>query len=591
MKKRSEIDARYFWDLSGYAKNMESALATAKKLLPEYENLTKFEGRLKDDEELFECLETKKKLDQQLEVVMEYCFLRESEDSENSHVEEISNMIETMFSDVEVKLSFIDAEINKFSNKKLDALVNNDKFVEYKEMFKEIKRTKKHSLSKTEEKILSRVSDFAGGFSAVFDMFDSSEIAFKDAVDSTGKKHPLNNSNYSVLVRSPDRELRKSAYKNLHEEYGKLNKTIATNYIYNVKTDIAFSKIRKFSSVLEKALFYEEIPEIVYTNLIAAVHASLRNFHKYFDLKRKMLCLKDFCIYDSYAENPNVPKLNVTVEEAFDLIKKALSPLGKEYEKILDQAIEDKWVDFMPNAGKSTGAFSSGAYGKNPVILMNFEGDLNSVFTLAHELGHSVHTYLSNKHQNILNSNYPIFLAEIASTTNEMLLLKYFIKNAKDDQEKLYYVDTFLSMVKSTIFRQTMFAEFEQIAHAKQENIEPLSASVLNQVYEDLNKLYFGENVEIDSSTKYEWSRIPHFYRSFYVYKYATGLIAAIAISNNVIVDKNYAKKYLKMLSMGGKLSPLETLNICDIDLTKLDCFNNAFREVEENIKEMEKLV
>ena len=590
MKKRNEIEEKYKWDLSGYCTDLDSAISRIKSLVPEFEKLTKYENKLGNDELLFECLETNRKFGEKFEVLARFCSLKQKEDATVSKTNEILNVIESISSDLGVKLSFIDVEISKFSNARLNNLIANPKFVEYKEMFEDVKRHKKHTLSKSQEKLLSRVGEFAGGFSDVFDMFDSCDVVFDDAIDSDGKKYALNNANYSQFVRDKDEKLRLSAYSNMMGAYGKLNKTLAANYLSSVKADCAYAKMRKYGSALDKALYNEEISTNVYEKLIEKVHSNLKDFYEYFEEKRKMLGLKNFKICDAYAENPNVPKFEFTFEEAFEVVKTALKPLGEDYKKLLDKAKQERWVDVYPNVGKDTGAFSSGAYRKNPIVLMNFVGDINSVFTLAHELGHSMHTYLADHAQNSINSGYPIFLAEIASTTNEMLLLDFFMKNAKTNDEKIYFVDTYLNMARATIFRQTMFAEFEQIIHENYEKMLPLSADVLNQTYFDLNRLYFGDNVEILDCAKYEWSRIPHFYNDFYVYKYATGLISAIAISQNILKDNSYSKQYLKMLSMGGKLPPLKTLEICGIDMTKDTPFDNAFSSIKEKIRELKEL-
>lgn len=590
MKKRNEIEEKYKWDLSGYCTDLDSAISLIKQLVPKFERLTRFENKLNDENKLFECLEENRKLGEEFEVLTCFCSLKQKEDATVSKTNEILNMIEALSSDLGVKLSFIDVEIAKFSNTKLRDLMKNPKFVDYKEMFEDVLRHKKHTLSKSQEKLLSRVGEFAGGFSDVFDMFDSCDIKFDDVVDSNGKKHELNNANYSQYVRDADKKLRLSAYTNMMNAYGKLNKTLAANYLSSVKADCAYAKMRKYPSALEKALFGEEIPQEVYFKLIEKVHQSLGGFYEYFEQKRKMLGLKKFVICDSYAENPRVPKFNFTFDEAFEVVKTALRPLGEDYQRLLDKAKRERWVDVFPNVGKDTGAFSSGAYQKNPIVLMNFVGDINSVFTLAHELGHSMHTYLSDHAQNSLNAGYPIFLAEIASTTNEMLLLDHFMKNAKTKDEEIFFVDTYLSMARATIYRQTMFAEFEQIVHENYEKMQPLSADVLNKTYFDLNKLYFGENVEILDCAKYEWSRIPHFYNDFYVYKYATGLICAMTISQKVLKDNSFSCDYLKMLSMGGKLSPLDTLKICGLDMTADEVYDNAFASIFEKIDRLKRL-
>ncbi len=589
IKDRSEIEEKYKWDLSGYAENLDSALLGIKDLKKKYEKLEKYEGKLSDDDLLFECLENERMLDEKFDALTCYCSLRQKENSADAKVNEVLNIIESMTADLSVKLSFIDVEISKFSYVRLKKLISNPKFIEYKEMFEDVLRHKKHVLSKSQEKLLSQVGEFAGGQHDVFSMFDSCDVTFEDVVDSKGKKYPMSNATYSRHVESEDKVLRRSAYVSMMNAYGKFNKTLFANYLNAIKTDCAYAKIRKYKSAIDQALYNEQVPKIVYDKLIKNVHEALEEFYKYFDLKKKMLGLEKFCICDSYAKSKATGEF--TFEEAFEIIKKALSVLGEDYVKMLNEAKQQRWVDVFPNKGKETGAFSSGAYRKNPIILMNFVGDLNSVFTLAHELGHSIHTKLANTHQNSINADYPIFLAEIASTTNEIILLSYLLKNAKSDDEKIYYIDTFLGMTRATIFRQTMFAEFEQIVHELYEKREPLSFEVLNKAYQNLNKLYFGKNVEVLECSQFEWSRIPHFYNSFYVYKYATGFICAIHIANRAQSDKTYAKKYLQMLSMGGKLPGVEVLKTCDIDMAKDEVYDNAFSVVSRFIKQFETLL
>lgn len=585
MKKRSEIDEQFKWDLSGYFKTDDNFKKELDFLKTQVKALSSFKGKLNNEKNILDCLKKDEELSKRLEVLFVYASLKTREDAGNSFYQERLTQVNSLLNEISTENSFISVEIKKNSNSLLEKLQKESDFPNF---FKGILRNKKHILSEKEEKILSMSGDMAGGFSDNFNLFDDADLQFPSVKDSKGKSHKLNHSTYMELMQKDDRTLRKNTLKKFNGQYGKFNNFLASNYINNIKADVFYARASKYKSCLDKAIYLEEASKKVYETLIKAINENLPVFYEYFDVKRQSQGLDKFYIYDQYAREKSVNK-KYTFEEAIEIIKQATKPLGKEYQKLIDRAVKERWVDIYPNKNKDSGAFSWGAYGKNPILLTNFIGDTHSLFTLAHELGHSMHTYYSNATQNYDQAGYTIFVAEVASTVNEMLLLKYLQANSKHVNEKIYYLDYFLSEFKATVFRQTMFSQFEQFAHETFEKGEPISAEVLNKYYYELNKKYFGKNVKLIPEIKYEWSRIPHFYRPFYVYKYAIGMISAINLTE-FIIPKN-PEKYINFLKSGSTKGPVDLLFDAGVDLNKKETFNNAFNVVKEKIETWKKLI
>lgn len=577
MKERSEIEEKYKWDLTKFCASDEEYYERLKKVESQVDIFKKYEGKLSDDKVLFECLEKEISLLKEFSLVAIYAHLRLCENNADRKANEMNEKLSFVSSKFSNATSFINVEISKFSDSKLKALQENKKFKNYYRFFEAILRDKKHTLSKAEELLLSRLSECMGGDSDNYDKFVDVDMKFDDILDEKGKAHELNQANFQGFRESKDRTLRKNAYKAMMGKFGEYINFLSSNYINNVKEDCVLAKVRKHKSALSASIFNEEASEEVYNLLIRKVRENVELGHEYFELKRKMLGLDKFAVYDNFAPVVSGLSKKYTYEEAIELIKEAVSVLGEDYVKLIDRAKNERWIDVEPNKNKDSGAFSSGTYGASPVVLMNFTGNLDSVFTLAHELGHAMHTYLSNENQPIQTCDYVIFVAEVASNVNEMLLLSHLLSKAKTKKEKIYYYDHFLNQVKSSIYRQTMFAEFEQFAHEEYEKEKPLSAELLCEKYKELNDFYFGDKVEQLDEMKYEWARIPHFYSSFYVYKYATGLICAIKISNALLSQDGFAKKYLKFLSSGCSKDPISLLKIADCDLTNEQTFDEAF--------------
>lgn len=589
MKKRREIEEKFKWDLSKFCKSDEEFLEKLENLEKKIVDFAKFEGRLSDDDVLFEYLEFQNNLSKEADF-LSYAFYRQCEDGSDRNANDMMEKRNIICTKISVASTPLDVEIDKFSEVRLKALQNNSKFINYKRYFEGVLRHKKHSLTKSEELLLSKLGEFTGGFSDNYDKFSDVDLKFDKIADSKGKSHDFNQSLYSTYVESKDRVLRENAFKEINGKRGKFINFLAQNYINDVKENCVFAKIRKYKSALSQAIFCEEASEDVYNMLVKKVRENVDIMERYFEIKRKMLGLKNFAIYDTFAPVSSESGKKFTYEQAIEIIKQAVAPLGEEYVALVQRAKDERWIDVLPNENKYSGAYSSGSNGKN-VILTNFTGNYESVFTLAHELGHAIHSYFSFHNQPYQTSDYVIFVAEVASTTNEMLLLNFFLQNAKTEKEKIMWFNHFLKDVKSTIFRQTMFAEFEQFAHEEYEKERPLSAQLLCEKYSQLNKFYHGKKVKQIEEMKFEWSRIPHFYDSFYVYKYATGLICAIKISSQILRDENFAKKYISFLSSGSSDNPISLLRIADCDLEKEETFDEAFAVCNEFLLKWEALL
>lgn len=576
--KRNLVPAKYKWDLSAYAKDEDDFLKRTKALQKYAELFKSFEGKLADEKMLLKLLNLTSEYSKEVSLLGNYAQRKLDENLADSKASENVNLLSKICSDNSIASSFITPEISQFSDDKLQSLMQNRKFKAHRLYFRDILRDRPHILPKNEEKLLSGMGEFLGGFSENHDNFSDADLKFKDVLDGSGKAHKFTQDKYSLYMHSKDRVLRANAFAEQNGAYGRFINFLSSNYLSDVKADCYFSKIHNYSSALEAAVLNEEASIDVYNNLIACVHKNLPTLYAYFDAKRLLLGYKDFYIYDQFASVSKVKEQKYSYDDAIKLIKKAVAPLGKEYVALIDKAKKEKWIDLMPNDGKAGGAYSASAYGANPVVLTNFTGDYNSVSTLAHELGHAMHSYFSETHQIFEESGYVIFVAEVASTVNEMLLRLMMLKNASTQNEKRSIIDGIFTDVKSTIFRQTMFAEFEEWVHAEYEKGNPLSKDKLCEKYYDLNKLYFGKRVKLTKETQYEWARIPHFYRSFYVYKYATGLISALNIVSRILNGEEGAvEKYLNFLKSGCTSDPITLLKNAGCDLEKQSTFDEVF--------------
>ncbi len=592
MKKRSEIEEKYKWDITKFCKSDDDFYKRMKKLSSKMKEIKKFEGKLDDDDILFECLEKSYAFEKEFGFLTLYSELSKRVDNADTKANVMCEKLTTLQTLYLTYSAYIEVEIASFSDEKLKALQKNKRFKNYSRLFNSIRRDKKHILSKKEELLISKLGNFLGGFTDNFDKFADVDLDFGEIEDKFKNKHPFNQSNFSVYAESDDRTLRKNAYKRMNGKFGEFINFISNNYASDVKKVCTFAKIRNYKSALAKKIYGEEASEKAYYMLLKKVRENIKILQDFYEIKRKALNLDRVAIYDTFAPISKMPKQKFTYEEAIELIKKALSALGDDYVTLIDKAVKERWIDVYPNLNKDSGAFSWGCYGATPVVLCNFEGNLSSVFTLAHELGHAMHSYYSNTHQPIQTAGYVIFVAEVASITNEMLLLDYLLKNAKTGEEKKYYCDYFLTEVRSTIFRQTMFSEFEEWAHATYEKGEALTRESMCNKYKELNDFYHGDKVEQIDEMQYEWARIPHFYSHFYVYKYATGMISAINIARNILKKTEGAvEQYKKFLSSGSTASPITLLKRCGCDLESEEIYDDVFTYCKDYVKNMEKLV
>lgn len=590
-KTRAEIPQEYKWNIEAMYPDeakVDKDLQTASQLANE---VAEMQGHIMDSSvSLLKMLMIYSTTIRLIEKVFVYSHMRHDEDNANSKFTEMYGKTVSVYTDISATLSFVTPEILESTLEQIHKYIDEQPELEtYRFMLEEIMLKKDHTLRKDQEFIMASLSEIVGCPDEIFTVLNDADLNFGMVNDENGMEKPLTHGSYIQFMESENREVRKNAYYSMYNKYKELNNTISSLYSYNVKADAVCSKLRNYESTLERALSSENIPTSVYSNLIDAVHKHLPSMHKYVKIRKKILGIEELKMYDIY--RPLVKPLDkkYTFEEAVNIACEALSPLGEEYVNTLRNGIlNEKWVDIYENKGKTSGAYSFGSFDSYPYILMNFTGDLRDIFTLIHEGGHSMHSYYTRKTQPYIYADHSIFTAEVASTVNETLLIKYLLEHCDVPEEKKYLINFYIDEFKSTLFRQTMFAEFEKIVHEQVEQGESLSAEYLNKTYYDLNTEYFGPALSEDDMIQYEWSRIPHFYRSFYVYQYATGYSAANAIANRILTEGEPAvKDYLKFLTTGSSDYPIELLKIAGVDMSQetpvlsaLDTFDSLVDEL-----------
>ncbi|MBQ2713905.1 MAG: oligoendopeptidase F [Clostridia bacterium] len=592
MKKREEIAEKYKWDLSDYAllpQDCEEKLEKFKSYLPEVQA---FKGRLTHAETIFQCLTLESKISQEISKLEAYAYCRKSEDTVNHEITELEDKINAFCAEFSTAISYIDVEIGTQNNDFLLSLQHDKRHPEFSNYFKAILRNKKYILSEKEEEIMSQIGTFAGGFESNMRSFDSADITFKPAYDSNGKEYEVSIANYEKYMSSPDAVLRESMYKNLNGGYKNLENTLANNYSSFVKMVSTLTKIRGYDSVLQSQLYADELTEDFYNLLIKKVKEHAVIFRRYSKLKQKILGLETLKICDLGTQIGKTENSEISFEEAFNMVVTTLQPLGEDYISILKKSVSERWIDVFDNENKYSGQYECACYGCHPLVFLKFNNDISSTLTLAHELGHAMHSYYSNKSQPYEKHDYPLFLAEIASTVNETFMCMHLIKNAKTKDEKIYYINEFLDNARATILTQTQFAEFEKLVFEKYDAEKSLSKNFFLDTYERLTKEYNGEDVELLPETKNIYSRIIHFYWLFYVYKYATGMLSAILIVKKFMDnEQGIQEKYIKFLSSGSSLSPLETLKIVGVDLENPKTFDEAFEFLDKVVKDFENTI
>lgn len=515
-----------------------------------------------------------------------YANRKYDEDTGNGTYQELYGKINNLYQAYNEATSFVVPMILEQDKDTIIRYLDKEKeLFDFRHQILDILRYKEHTLSKEEEHVITAFSKVLDSSSDTADFLMDTDMKFGTIKDEEGKRVELTSSNYSTYLSSKNREIRKNVFINYHKIYGNFKNTLTSTLASTCEALSVSSKLKKYNSSMEASLFHDFIPTKLYDNLIKVVHDNLPSLYKYFDVKKKILGLDEFHLYDSYVSTVKNIDKKYSFEEGERLVKEALSVLGDEYRRELDKAFREGYIDKYPNLNKRSGAYSSGSYDTKPFVLLNYVGEYNDVSTLAHELGHSMHTYFSNHYNSYEKSDYPIFLAEIASTVNELLLSYYMEDNAKTKDEKLFILNERLDLFKATVFRQTMFAEFEKYIHELTDKNEVLTSDGICNYYYELNKLYFGSNVVVDDEVRYEALRIPHFYTPFYVYKYATGLSIASYIVKNILNNTpNFKDKYLEFLKSGGRDYPLEVLKIIEIDLTDTKVFDEALEMFKETL-------
>ncbi len=591
---RSEIPEKDTWrleDIFATDKEWEKEFDEVKELIP---SVTAYAGKLgESSENLYNALKTQDEVTLRVEKLYAYAHMRYDQDTTNSFYQGLNDRIQNLYTQVASALSFMTPEILAIEEEKISSfLEENEALRLYKHALEEITRQRPHVLSAEEEALLAKAGDVLGASSTTFGMLNNADLEFPTIKDEEGNEVEVTHGRYTRFLESEDRRVRKEAFSAMYDTYGKFKNTFASTLSGTVKRDNFNALVRHYESARQAALSANNIPEEVYDNLVTTINKHLPLLHRYTKLRKKVLNVDELHMYDLYTPLVKDVNMKVTYEEAKEYTLKGLEPLGEEYKSVLEEGFNNRWVDVHENKGKRSGAYSSGSYGTNPYVLMNWQDNVNNLFTLAHEFGHSVHSYYTRKTQPYPYGDYSIFVAEVASTTNEALLNEYLLENLEDEKQKQYVLNHYLEGFRATVFRQTMFAEFEHDIHVKAQNGEPLTPELLSKTYYDLNKKYFGEDMVIDEDISLEWARIPHFYYNYYVYQYATGFSAATALSKQILEEGEPAvERYLEFLKAGSSDYPINVLKKAGVDMTSAKPIEEALKVFEEKLDEMEKLL
>lgn len=592
--KRSEVPEELTWDLETIFKTDDLWEEEFEALKADIPKIKEFQNTLGDSAtQLANMFKMQDELSERMGKLFTYAHMRNDQDTTNDFYQALNQKAESLLTLFSSTMSFIVPEILSMDETTIDKfLKENEDLQLYKKVLDDISRQRAHILSEKEEALLSEASEPLDAASNTFGMLSNADIRFPEIKDDEGEKTELTQGRYINFMESKNREVRKGAFHAMHDTIGSYINTFASTLTGNVKKDNFMAKVRDYDSARQAALDGNKIPESVYDNLVEAINDKLPLLHRYADLRKKVLGVDELHMYDLYTPLVKEVDMTFTFEEAKDIVLKSLAPLGQDYVDIVKEGFENRWIDVVENKGKRSGAYSSGTYGTNPFILMNWQGNLNDLYTLVHELGHSLHSYHTTKHQPFRYGNYSIFVAEVASTCNEALLSEYLLNNLESDQERLFVLNHFLEGFRGTVFRQTMFAEFEHDIHVRAQNGEPLTADKYTEIYYDLNKKYFGNNMVIDKPIGYEWARIPHFYMTYYVYQYATGYAAATSLANQILTEKGPAvERYKNYLKAGSSDYPIEVLKKAGVDMTKKQPIEEALNVFEEKLDEFEKLI
>ena len=589
--ERSTIENKFKWTIDEMYPNEESIEKDIQKVKELIEEVKRYKGILADSEEnIFKALNISEEASRILQNLYVYTHMKSHEDTRINKNQSNATKTDMLSTELSMATSYMVPEIIAMDNEKLENYLKTERLSHYKKYVDDILRLKPHTLNEREEELLAAVADLSGVPENVYDMLSFADLKFPEIEDENGEKVRVTHSNFSLFLKSKDARVRKDAFEAMYGIYGQYKNTFASTLYGGIKSEIFYAKTRKYESALQGSLFQDNVSVDVYNNLIDAVHENLDTLNDYIDLKKKFLGLDKINMYDLYVPLTENFDMEISYEKAQKIILEALKPLGEEYLENVKKAFAEGWIDVYGNEGKQGGAYSWGSYDSKSYILMSYKDDLNSLFTLIHEMGHSMHSFYSKNNQPYLYSGYKIFVAEVASTLNELLLINYLLKNAESKEERVYLLNYYLEQFRTTVYRQTMFAEFEKICHGKVEEGEPLTAEDFNNIYYDLNKKYYGESCDVNEEIALEWARIPHFYSNFYVYKYATGFSAASALSKQILEEGESAvSRYKEFLKSGGSEFPLDQLRKAGIDMEKKESVDEALHVFKDLVKQLEK--
>ncbi|MBO7401969.1 MAG: oligoendopeptidase F [Lachnospiraceae bacterium] len=593
LPKRSEVRVEDTGNTEDIYETVELWEADLKKVVEMGEKLASYQGKIDSAESLYAVLRLNEDIDFIGGRLFGYAARVSDVDTTNSDNQKLVMRVRSEFVKLGEMASFLEPEILALPEGAIDRFYGEKpELARYKVYLKNVLRTKEHMLSPEMEKLLASAGDVTGSCSNAFSMFNNADLVFPEITDENGETVRLTHGRYVPFLESADRRVRKDAFEAMYKTYASYKNMLAAIYTGNLKSHRFYAKARKYDTCLEAAVDRNDVPKEVYTNLIEAVHANLEKMYRYVRLRKKILGLDELHMYDLYTPLVKDADVKIPFDEAKKTVLEALAPLGTDYTDVIREGFENRWIDVYENEGKRSGAYSSGIPGCHPFVLLNHSGTLDSMFTLAHEMGHAMHSYLSQKNQPYIDSQYVIFVAEVASTCNEVLLVKHLLAKTTDKVQRAYLINHFLESFRGTVYRQTMFAEFELMTHTAIEKGESLTPDVLCKMYLDLNRKYFGEDITVDSDIEMEWARIPHFYYNFYVYQYATGFSAAVALAEKILSEGAPAvENYKKFLSGGCSKSPIDLLKIAGVDMTTPEPVNAGLKLFDELLGEMEELM
>lgn len=591
---RSEIPAAHKWHLNDIYASDELWQQDFDKLKSSLQPMEQFKGNLAhSSEQLLTCLKARDEIGIISGKLYAFARMHRDENTTDAKYQAMTSKVESLLAEAGSVTAFIEPEILALPNETLANFRQEEEgLAEYNFYFNNLTRQKQHVLSPNEEAILSRVSEVTQASENTFNMLAHADLEFPLTIDEQGKSIQLSEGRYNLLIRSSNQDVRKQAFTHLFTTYNKYRNTFASTLSGNVKKNVFYAKTRNYDSALEAALKGDNVPTEVYDNLITTVHNNLSPLHRYVALKKKALKLDEIHMYDLYTPLVQDVQLSLPYEEGVKLVRSGLKPLGSEYETILDKGLTAGWIDIYENKGKQTGAYSWGNYGTHPFVLLNYNNRYDAVSTLAHEMGHAIHSYYSQQHQPYPTSSYTTFCAEVASTTNEILLLEHMLTTTTDKKLKLYLINQYLEQVRGTVYRQTMFAEFEKLLHVAAEANQPLTADMLDNLWHDLNVQYYGSDITVDKNIDIEWARIPHFYMDFYVYQYVTGYSAATTLAEKILQDGQPAQEnYINFLKSGGSDYSINLLKQAGVDMSSPQPIEITLTKFSKMLDEMEKLL